>query len=62
MAKFECDVIYYQGLFLTVTALPTTAFIDPTGDNHDEIKALLSQVTTLLLEEMSQAMARSPLS
>ncbi|MGB7248230.1 MAG: aminotransferase class V-fold PLP-dependent enzyme [Phormidesmis sp.] len=46
---------------LPLSALPLTAFIDPSGNNRAEIEALLQQVVTLLLEEMTQAAARSPL-
>ncbi|MEM6450560.1 MAG: aminotransferase class V-fold PLP-dependent enzyme [Cyanobacteria bacterium P01_D01_bin.105] len=46
---------------LPVNFLPSNAFIDPTGHNAAEIEALLHQVVTLLVEEMSRAEARSPL-
>jgi glutamate/tyrosine decarboxylase-like PLP-dependent enzyme len=44
-----------------VSALPTTAFIDPTGGNRAEVEALLHQAVALLVEEMAQAAKRSPL-
>jgi glutamate/tyrosine decarboxylase-like PLP-dependent enzyme len=44
-----------------VSALPTTAFIDPTGGNRAEVEALLHQAVALLVEEMSRAAERSPL-
>ena len=37
------------------------AFIDPQGHNRDQIEALMQQVLALLLEEATQAEARSPL-
>lgn len=46
---------------LPVSILPDTAFIDPTGGNRAEIEALLHQVVTLLVDEMTGAIARSPL-
>lgn len=44
-----------------MSALPKTAFIDPTGHNRADIEALLHQAIALLIEEMTQADARSPL-
>ena len=44
-----------------MSVLPRTAFIDPSGDNRDEIEALLQKTVTLLLDEMTQASRRSPL-
>ncbi len=44
-----------------MSALPTTAFIDPTGGNRAEVESLLHQAVALLIEEMSQAQGRSPL-
>ncbi len=44
-----------------MSALPTTAFIDPTGGNRAEVEALLHQAVALLVGEMSQAAGRSPL-
>jgi glutamate/tyrosine decarboxylase-like PLP-dependent enzyme len=44
-----------------MSALPKTAFIDPTGQNQAEITALLQDVLALLVEEMGQAEQRSPL-
>lgn len=44
-----------------MSALPTDAFIDPTGNNRAEIEALLHRVIALLLDEMTQAEGRSPL-
>ena len=41
--------------------LPTHAFIDPTGRNTEDVKALLQSAVTLLIEEMSNAQSRSPL-
>ena len=43
------------------SALPTTAFIRPDGENRDEIASLLHQVVDLLVDAMAQAAARSPL-
>lgn len=42
-------------------ALPSTAFIDPTGRNRAEIEALMQQAIALLIEEMTRAHERSPL-
>ena len=42
-------------------SVPTTAFIDPSGQNRAEVEALLHQAIALLLEEMTQADKRSPL-
>jgi len=44
-----------------INRLPTDAFIDPSGRNKTEIEALLQQVVSLLVEQMAQAEARSPL-
>ncbi len=44
-----------------MNALPKTAFIDPTGHNRAEVEALLHQAVALVLAEMTQAQARSPL-
>ena len=44
-----------------MSSLPSNAFIHPNGDNAEEIAALLHQVVTLLVEEMTSAEARSPL-
>ncbi len=44
-----------------MSALPNNAFIDPTGKNKADIEALLQQVVTLVVEELSQAAERSPL-
>lgn len=44
-----------------MSALPTTAFIDPTGGNRVEVETLLHQAVALLVEEMTQAQTRSPL-
>ena len=44
-----------------MSALPKTAFIDPTGHNRAEIEALLHQAIALLVEKMTQAEMRSPL-
>ncbi|MGC1310100.1 MAG: aminotransferase class V-fold PLP-dependent enzyme [Phormidesmis sp.] len=41
--------------------LPKTAFINPDGNNRAEIERLLQQTIALLLTEMTQAGARSPL-
>ncbi|MEO0532520.1 MAG: aminotransferase class I/II-fold pyridoxal phosphate-dependent enzyme [Cyanobacteria bacterium P01_A01_bin.123] len=41
--------------------LPLTAFIDPTGGNHQEVEALAQQVLTRLLARLSQARDRAPL-
>ncbi|MEM6251928.1 MAG: aminotransferase class V-fold PLP-dependent enzyme [Cyanobacteria bacterium P01_D01_bin.156] len=43
------------------SALPTTAFIQPDGENRHEITPLLHQVVDLLVEHMAQATTRSPL-
>ncbi|MEA5462155.1 pyridoxal phosphate-dependent decarboxylase family protein [Leptothoe sp. PORK10 BA2] len=43
------------------SALPTTAFIRPDGENRDEIAILLHQVVDLIVETMAGAAARSPL-
>ncbi|MEO0396033.1 MAG: aspartate aminotransferase family protein [Cyanobacteria bacterium P01_A01_bin.137] len=43
------------------SALPTTAFIRPDGENRDEIASLLHQVVDLLVDAMAQAADRSPL-
>ena len=43
------------------SALPTTAFIHPDGENRDAIATLLHQVINLLVETMAQATDRSPL-
>ncbi|NEQ54514.1 MAG: aminotransferase class I/II-fold pyridoxal phosphate-dependent enzyme [Leptolyngbya sp. SIO3F4] len=43
------------------SALPTTAFIHPDGDNREAIATLLHQVVDLLIKTMSQATERSPL-
>ncbi|MGB3573758.1 MAG: aminotransferase class I/II-fold pyridoxal phosphate-dependent enzyme [Phormidesmis sp.] len=44
-----------------MSALPKTAFIDPTGKNRAAVEALLHQAVALLVEEMTQAQQRSPL-
>ena len=44
-----------------MSSLPSSAFIDPTGQNAADIEALLHQVVALLVEEMSAAQSRSPL-
>ena len=56
--QFSSELIY---LYLPVSLLPNTAFIDPTGGNRDEVEALLRQAVTLVVEELSHANARSPL-
>ncbi|MEM1252167.1 MAG: aminotransferase class V-fold PLP-dependent enzyme [Cyanobacteria bacterium P01_H01_bin.21] len=43
------------------SALPTTAFIRPDGENRAAIAALLHQIIDLLVETMAQATDRSPL-
>ncbi|MEL7511965.1 MAG: aspartate aminotransferase family protein, partial [Cyanobacteria bacterium J06554_3] len=42
-------------------AVPPLAFISPDGSNQADIEALLHQVVTLLVAEMSNAQARLPL-
>ncbi len=44
-----------------MSALPKTAFIDPTGHNRADVEALLHQAIALVVEEMTQADTRSPL-
>lgn len=46
---------------MNFSALPTTAFIYPDGQNRDAIATLLHQAVDLLVETMTQATARSPL-
>ena len=44
-----------------MSAFPSNAFIDPTGQNRAEVEAVLHQAVALLIEEMTQANQRSPL-
>ena len=44
-----------------MSPLPSTAFIDPNGDNRNEIELLLHQAIEMLVAEMSNAGQRSPL-
>jgi len=41
--------------------LPSTAFIDPTGANHEEVRALAERVLERVLEEAATAAARPPM-
>ena len=41
--------------------LPQTAFIDPTGGNHPEVKRLAQQILELLLSHLTSAANHSPL-
>jgi hypothetical protein len=42
------------------SALPPTAFIDPYGRNHDQIRGLLSRVVEVLLSNLTDAEKRPP--
>ena len=48
-------------MYLPVSILPETAFLDPSGENRAEIESLLHQAVSLVVEELSCASTRSVL-
>lgn len=51
---------YREGSFLDRSKLPSSAFIDPHGENRDEVDALAREVLDLILSHATDALTRLP--
>jgi len=56
----ESPLFLFPLRFQSMSNIPHTAFIDPSGNNRTEVEALIQEVLSLLLENMTQASERSP--